>query len=203
MNQPRINIRWYVVTDIITCILTWLAFYYLRTVIYNYHINIPSHFYLGFILYTIGWLCLHFLSGSYNSPYQKSRLSETIKTIIVIFIGCMALLFFFILKNPQTNNQYYYLEFYSLLFPNLILTLTSRILFLSYAKKQLQRKTVYFKSLIIGTGQKAIAFYQEFIQSKEHAGFLFTGFIHLDNEHDIILSDSIKNYSKCMCSNLS
>ncbi len=195
MNQPRINIRWYVFTDIIICLLTWFTFYYLRTFIYNYNINLPSGFYYGFIFYTLGWLCLHFLSGAYNSPYQKSRLSETIKTIIVVFIGCMVLLFLFILKNPQTNNQFYYLEFYSLLLPNIILTLTSRIIFLSYAKAQLENKSIFFKSLIIGTEQKARTFYEDFVSSKEHSGFLITGFINLDNNIHFKLSESVKNFS--------
>ncbi len=195
MNQPRINIRWYVFSDIIICLLTWFAFYYLRTLIYQYNINLPAGFYSGFLFYTLGWLCMHFLSGAYNSPYQKSRLSETIRSIIVVLIGCLVLLFLFILKNPQTNNQFYYLEFYSLLFPNIILTLTSRVIFLSYAKNQLKNKSVFFKSLIIGTGQNAKIFYEDFIASKEHSGFLITVFINLDNDINFKLSDSVKNYS--------
>ncbi len=194
MNQPRINILGYVITDIIICLITWFVFYYLRTLIYHYDLNLPAGFYSGFIFYTLGWLCLHFLSGAYNSPYQKSRLSETINTTIVIIIGCMVLLFLFILKNPQSNNQFYYQEFYSLLFPNIILTLIARIAFLNYAKAQLKNKHVFFKSLIIGTEQKAISFYQDFISSKEDSGFLIAGFVNLDGDNNFKLSDSVKNY---------
>ena len=196
MNQPRIHTGWFFLSDIIICLITWITFYYLRTVIYHYDFNIPSGFYFGFIIYTLGWLSLHFISGAYDSPYQKSRLTESIKTIIITIIGCIVLLFFFILKNPQSNNQYYYFEFYSLLFPNLILTFCSRILFLSYAKNQLKKKIVFFNALIIGTSEKAKKLYQEFSESSEQSGFQITGFINLDNNIDFRISNSITNYPK-------
>ena len=193
MKQPRINIGWYIFADIFICIFTWVCFYYLRTVIYSYKFVIPSGFYLGLFLYTLGYLSLHFLSGTYNSIYQKSRLAEISKSISVIVIGCLILLFFFILKNPQTDNQNYYLEFYSLLVPMLICTLVIRMIFLNTAKKQLLEKKVYFNTLLIGSGRKAAEFYDAFMNTKDQAGYRITGFYNT-NGKTLPLPPIIKKY---------
>ena len=195
LNQPRINIRWYIIADIAVCILTWLCFYYLRTAIYGYRFSIPAGFYLGLFLYTSGWISLYFLSGTYNSLYQKSRLAEFLKTIIISIIGCLFLLFFFILKNPQGNNQNYYLEFYSLLFPVCIFTLFVRMIFLTIAKQQLIRKKVFFNALLLGSGKKAAQFYDAFIKSKEQSGFRITGFFNTNGNNGFQVPDSIKKFN--------
>lgn len=171
MKQPRIHIRWYILADVFVSVLTWLCFYYLRTVIYNYPFSIPPGFYLGLLLYTLGWLTLHFLTGAYHSLYQKSRINELLKTITIGTIGCLFLLFFFILKNPQSHNQNYYLEFYSLLFPYVILTGMVRMIILGIAKKQIKKGKVFFNTLIIGSYKKSCNFYHEFESTGDQRGF--------------------------------
>lgn len=192
MNQPRINIRWYIIADIIVCIFTWLCFYYLRTAIYNYKFSIPPGFYIGLLMYTVGWISLYFLSGTYNSIYHKSRLTEFFKTLLVSIIGCLFLLFFFILKNRQYDNQNYYLEFYSLLFPVFISTVIVRMIFLTVAKNQLVSKKVYFNALLLGSGNKAAQFYDAFIRSREQSGFRITGFLNTNGNNGFQVPASIK-----------
>jgi len=159
-------------------IFTWLCFYYLRTVIYNYPFTIPPGFYFGLLLYTTGWLSLHFLSGAYTSLYNKSRLAEIFKTALVSIIGCVFLLFFFILKNPKTNNADYYLEFYCLLFPVLICTIMNRVLFLNYAKNQLKDKKVFFNVLLIGSPTKASQLFDSFEKAGFSSGYRIVGYLN-------------------------
>ena len=195
MNQPRINIRWYIITDVAVSILTWLCFYYLRTEIYDYNFSIPPGFYLGLLMYTVGWISLHFLCGTYNSLYQKSRLTEFFKTFIISIIGCLFLLFFFILKNRQGNNQNYYLEFYSLLFPVFIFTVLIRMIFLTIAKNQLANKKVFFNALLLGSGKKAAQFYEAFIKSKEQSGYRITGFFNTNGNGGFQVPDTMKKFN--------
>lgn len=171
MNQPRIHIRWYIFADVVMSVLTWLCFYYLRTVIYDYPFSIPPGFYLGLFLYTLGWVTLHFLTGTYTSLYEKSRINELLKTITIGIIGCLFLLFFFILKNPQSHSQNYYLEFYALLFPYVILTSVVRMFILGRAKKQIENGIVYFNTLLIGSYHKAKEFYHDFESTGDQRGF--------------------------------
>lgn len=194
VNQPRLHISWYIFADVIISIFTWINFYYLRTIIYDYNFHIPPGFYIGLILYTTGWIFLHFITGSYHSFYQKSRIAELIKTLIVCTIGSLALLFFFILKNPQTNNNSYYLEFFALFGPVFLLTTIFRTILLTFTHQQINKGAVYFNALLIGTEKKAQSFYQEYIQSNKNSGLNIVGLISTDGSTHSILPQSIKIY---------
>lgn len=138
------------------------------------------------LLYVTGWISLHFLTGTYRGLYHKSRVVEFIKTVAVSIAGCLVLLFFFILKNPKVNNYDYYSEFYLLLFPVIILSTLSRMLLLSFTKKQLQEKKVFFNSLLIGSGNKAEQFLKDFSKANDTSGFIITDFINLNGAHGYI-----------------
>ncbi len=145
-------------------------------------------------MYTVGWVSLHFLSGTYNSVYQKSRVSEFFKTLLICIIGCLFLLFFFILKNRQFNNQNYYLEFYSLLAPVFICTVIVRMIVLGIAKKQLATKKVYFNALLLGSGKKAAQFYDAFIKTREQSGFRIVGFFNTNGNNGFQVPATIKTF---------
>ena len=150
MNQPRIHIRWYFLMDMIISIITWVVFYKIRNVIYHNQPAYSPGYYSGMILFIIGWSFLHHLSGAYGSLYEKSRLNELSKSFFVSIIGCIVLLFVFLLKNPQDNNLYYYQEFIALLIPHLILTILCRLIFLQKIKYQFQQNQVFFNTLLVG-----------------------------------------------------
>ncbi len=183
MKQPRIHISWYILADILICIFTWICFYYLRSRIYEFDFSIPGGFYIGLFLYTAGWLTLHFMTGTYNSLYLKSRFGEFITTLSVSIIGCLFLLFFFILKNPKTNNQDYYLEFYSLLIPFFICTITVRMIFLTVVKKQLKNKLIYFNAALVGSVNKATQLYDLFLKANDGSGYRITTFINTNGNN--------------------
>lgn len=195
MKQPRIHTAWYIIADILVCVFTWLSFYYLRTIINKYPFTVPAGFYLGLLLYTLGWITLHFMSGAYNHLYHKTRFGELFRTLAVSFIGCLVLLFFFILKNPQGDNTIYYLEFFSLLVPVFAGTIMVRMLFLQIIKSQLKHKIVSFNALLVSSGAKATQFYDSFNRSNEDTGYTITSFVNLNGVGETLLPKLVKNYS--------
>ena len=195
MNQPRIHISWYIFADIIGALFTWWMFYFLRTVIYHYQFSVPPGFYLGAFLYVLGWLSLHLLSGAYESIYQKSTLTEIMRTLLVSLIGCFVLLFFFILKNPHSNNNNYYKEFFSLLIPVFITTLLVRLIFLKLSVSQLIRGRVFFNVLLIGSGKNAASFFETFIKTNANTGYNISSFLNINGNHGIQLPQAIKKYN--------
>ncbi len=195
MKQSRIKIKWYLLADLIICLLTWAIFYYLRSKINGYEFEVPPGFYLGLLLYSAGWLTLHFITGAYTNLYHKSRVVEIIRTFIASLIGSLVLLFFFILKNPQTVNNRYYWEFFSLLIPIFIITALVRTTILIYAKKQLNNKTVFFNALLIGSGENAKTFYDSFIKSRDNEGFKIEAYININGHHPEFLPTSVLQYN--------
>lgn len=194
LKQPRIHISWYIFSDTVVCIVTWLLFYYLRTRIYEYEFSVPAGFYLGLFLYTCGWLTLHFLSGTYNSLYQKSRVTEVLRTLLISIIGCTILLFFFILKNPQVDNMRYYVEFFSLLIPISTLTIFTRILILHYTKKQLTSEKVFFNVLLVGSPKKTSQLLDAFRQSGNTSGHRITSFLNINGGGEDNSLQQLKNF---------
>ncbi len=181
-------------TDLLVAVITWLCFYVLRAFFYRYTFNMPSGFYIGLVIYVCGWLSLHFLTGTYTNLYQKSRVTELLKTIIVSTIGCLFLLFFFILKNPRTNNYDYYSEFFFLLIPVILLSGISRVIFLSVIKKQLIQKKVFFNTLLIGSGKKASAFYKDFLAANDNSGYTLTSYLNLNGKTLYFNNNNITQY---------
>lgn len=175
-------------------VITWLLFYYFRSVIYHFPFEVPAGFYLGLLLYTVGWVALHFLTGTYRQLYQKSRVAEVFKTIAVGLIGSLVLLFFFVLKNPRTNNYDYYAEFSFLLLSNVLLGAFVRVIILSLAGRQLKEKKVFFNSLLIGSGKKAEKFIKDFSESNDNSGHVITDFINLNGKNISFPSDGINTY---------
>ena len=181
--------------DVFVAVFTWVTFYYLRTQLYGDKFRIPPGFYLGLVMYVTGWICLHFISGTYSALYQKSRVIEFFKTILITVIGCLFLLFFFILKNPKTNNYDYYSEFYLLLFPIMFCSTVVRLIFLSQTKKQLREKKVFFNSLLIGSGSKAKKFFQDFLEANDCSGFVIKDYINLGRYEITLPSEQITYYN--------
>lgn len=150
---------------------------------------------MGVLLYTIGWLSLHFLSGAYTDVYHKSTVIEFLRTLIVSLIGCLGLLFFFILKNPHENNFLYYEEFYSLLIPVFLVTLLSRLLLLHITNKQLKEKKVFFNVLLVGSGKNASQFFESFTNTNAATGYSITSFLNTNGNNNLGLPASIKKYN--------
>ncbi len=195
MKQPRVHISWLIAADIVGALFTWVLFYYIRTDIYHYSFSVPSGFYLGAFLYVLGWLSLHLLSGAYESVYQKSAITEILRTFIISLIGCLVLLFFFLLKNPQSNNTLYYKEFFSLLVPVFVVTVVIRLFYWKLTQKQLSKGSVRFNVLLIGSGKNASNFFQLFRKNNENTGYYINSFLNINGNNGVKLPDTISRYN--------
>ncbi len=118
------------------------------------------------------------------------------RTLIVSIIGCLGLLFFFILKNPHENNMNYYMEFFCLLVPVFFVTITLRILLLMFAKKQIENRTVFFNVLLIGTGKNATDFYNAFTKTRIRNGYNINTFLNTNGNTNLALPGNIVRYQE-------
>jgi exopolysaccharide biosynthesis polyprenyl glycosylphosphotransferase len=66
--------------------------------------------------------------------------------------------------------------------------------FLSFTKKQLHNKKVYFNSLLIGSGKKAQQFCKDFFTSNDNSGFIITDFINLNGKNINLPSKDIQTH---------
>lgn len=190
-NQPRIHSKWLLLSDVAVFMLSWVLFYFCRAAIYGYDFRITTNFIPGMLLYSFCWSILFYITGAYRSIYYRSRINESYLTFLTVLAGTVILLFVFILKNPHENNHSYYLEFLSILVPVFLLTLSHRILFLHYAKKQIKSGKVFFPTLLIGAAEDILSFYQEFSSNPENKTHRITGYICTNINDDTLQLQNI------------
>ncbi len=184
MNQPRINISWYALGDYIAATLSWICFYFLRKYIIQEPFVIGSRFYIGLVVFPLTWLVVYYMVGSYNNLYHKSRLIEFFNIFIYTFFASIFIFFFFILYDVTGDYSIYYKEFISLWWIQTIITYFIRLLFLNSAKSQLNKGSVFFNTLIIGSSTNAVNLYNSIINNEEKTGYRIAGFVNT-NGHPV------------------
>ena len=159
-------------------ILSWVSFYFVRKFIIEEAYVVGNKFYIGLFLFPLVWLVFYYLVGSYNPLYHKSRLIEFFNTFIYTFFGSICILFLFLLYDATGDYNIYYKEFISLWGIHTFITYGIRLLFLNQAKSQLNDETVFFNTLIIGSGTNALSLYNSIISNKEKTGYRIAGFVN-------------------------
>lgn len=140
----------------------------------------------GQIIIPLFWLLLYYLSGYYNDPMRKSRLSELNKTLVSVEVGVL-ILFFVIVVNDLPRDYHIYYQLLGILFiGQFILTFCIRALFTQSLTKKIHQRKIGFNTLIIGAGERAWKLEQELNSQPQSLGYLIKGFIDTGNEPCVI-----------------
>ncbi len=178
MKQPRIHIRWYACSDLVAGIIAWVIFYFLREHILGYPFITGKKFYFGLFIFPLSWMTLYLLAGSYEDIYHKSRLNEFIIVFLTTFFGSLVILFFFLIYDAIGDYNIYYKEFLALLATQTLTVYICRLFFLNKARTQLNKGSVYFNTLILGSANNAAALYESIAGNKDRTGYLIKGFVN-------------------------
>ena len=68
----------------------------------------------GQLLAPFFWIALFWLSGYYNKPFGKSRITELFSTFVTVSVGVVALFFLLILNDLPRSYHIYYDVFFAL-----------------------------------------------------------------------------------------
>ncbi len=194
LRQPRIHIGWYAAGDFFAAILSWISFYFLRKYIIAEDFLVGQKFYIGIILFPLGWLFVYYLAGSYTALYQKSRLIEFLNTLACTFFGSLCILFLFLIYDATGDYTIYFKEFISLVGIQTFFTYCIRLLFLTGAKSQLNKGAVFFNTLIIGSSNNAASLYKSIVFNKEKTGYRILGFANANGNSGSSLPAAITNF---------
>ncbi len=197
LKQPRLHIAWYAAGDFIAASLSWMLFYFIRKKIIGEAPLTGNYFYWGLLVYPVCWLVLYHLAGTYKNLYQKSRLLELVKTFNHTFIGSVFILFFLLIYDDRGSYNTHYKEFFSVLLVQLIATFLFRLFFLTLIKKQLTKETVFFNTLLIGSGNTAVNLYQSILNNSEKTGYRITGFAVTEGNNSNI--NNLQNLGNVSC----
>ncbi|HYE54627.1 MAG TPA: hypothetical protein VD996_07275, partial [Chitinophagaceae bacterium] len=182
-SAKKLHISWYILSDYVAAIIAWIILYFTRRYLLEETITTESGLYLnnrfwwGLVLIPLGWLIFYSLVGAYTSLYNKSRLTETSVTLICSLIGCTVIFFLIVINDPQHDYTYYYKAHLTYLTAHFLLTILGRWIILSFVKKQLQKGSVRFNTLLIGSKSLASKIYADTAAGLRLAGYHYIGYV--------------------------
>lgn len=162
MNKGRQTLK-YIVSDFLSALLAWFLFNLLRydeVGIYQGYTSLErflldSHVLQGWLLIPFGWIALFYLSGYYNKPFGKSRVTEFFSTLLSVLIGAVVVFFLVLLNDLPHSFGIYYRLFFGLLGIQFICTYIPRLLITLSGIRKINKREWAQRVLIIGAGSKA------------------------------------------------
>ena len=133
----------------------------------------------------VGLIVIFMLSGYYNSPVVRSRVTEFSVTLFSVFFSTI-LLYFLLLINDTTGIKSLDYEIILTLFAlMLVFVYLGRWSITSNTIRHLKRRHWKYSTLIIGNSKKSREIYQKLKQAGSVWAYDVVGFIRLENEHDV------------------
>ncbi len=177
MKQNRNLIVSFVLMDWISSLVSWGFFFYCRKVIIEgMAFNVSNALYLGVVLIPLLWVFIYYLQGTYHNIKRLYRFKLFNLTVKATFMGSILLFFTLLLDDEIAGYKAYYKSMILLFGIQLACSLTPRMIFITLLVKRIHSGTFGFKTLLIGSGSKALEIYDEInnlpIKSNQFIGFV-------------------------------
>lgn len=104
------------------------------------------------LLYFIFWLSLFALSGYYNKPISKSRISELLTTASSVLIGAVIVFLFLVVDDIVHDTALYLRLFFMMVGVVFPLTYFGRLMVTNYGIRERKNTKDYYHVLLIGNG---------------------------------------------------
>jgi len=147
----------------------------------------------GIIVVPLIWLSAFALYGLYRNVLRKSRLREIGQVLLISFLGNLLLFFLLLLDDNVSSYKTYYQSFGALLAFHFFLTALGRFAISSHIGNRIKRREIGFKTLLIGSNEKALQLYNELESSRISEGYQFAGYSSVRTDQEDLLKDVLPN----------
>ena len=141
------------------------------SVIYDHNL------YLGLLFIPIGWLFLYFILDNYYQVYRLSRIATLLSTLWLTLIGSLILLFTILVDDNLLRYKTYVASFSILFSFHFLLTAFGRMSLLTFFKSQIKSGKVFFKTIVVGNGERAKNIIKDLTNVNQHLGYQVIGII--------------------------
>ena len=202
MNKVLQTIK-YLFTDAISASVSWYLLFYFRKLYIEQNEEVgfkifsaDTNFLLGLLVLPLVWLLFYSLTGFYRHIYRRSRLRELRNTFLTSLIGCVVLFFVFLLDDYVIDFRDYYLTFSVLFFSHFVLTYFFRFILSSITNSKIQKGIIGFKTVVVGSNEKALDLVTELKNAKISNGFFLQGFVNVNGETIPEMVNELKHLGK-------
>lgn len=190
MNKT-IDRNLYVVFDLLSSALTWTVFFIFRKAYvepdkfgYKIPIEFDNQFFIGLIFIPFFWLLLYYIVGYYTNVYRRSRLIEIGQTMLISIIGVLIIFFLLLLDDTVHTYRTYYWSFTVLLSLQFFMTYIPRIILSTRIINRIRQKKIFFNTIIIGNGEKALNIYKKIELNIKSNGNKFVGYVAITEKYE-------------------
>ncbi len=188
--RKRLSTIYYILADLFSAAMAWTIFnYYRKTQVDSLKTGeIPSNifdnqFFISVIVLPVIWVLVYYLSGSYNNVLRKSRINEFFQTLSTSIIGVTVMFFVLLLDDSVVSYRLYYKMYFVIFTAHFTLTAAIRFALSTATNKQIHRKQFGFKTIILGSNERALKMFREINSLKYGIGNDFIGFIHIEGKN--------------------
>ena len=138
-------------------------------------------FWLALATTALIYIGISALSGIYRDLTRTSRLQQVFNTIGGVVLTSIALFFLIFLDDFVSNYSQYYITLGTYSLTLLTMSGVFRFSLSSYVRSLIDRKTLTFRSILIGSGKEAGDLHESF-QRERSKGYDFVGLITINGE---------------------
>ncbi|MBO6518381.1 MAG: sugar transferase, partial [Bacteroidia bacterium] len=185
----------YILSDFFAGAISWLLFFFYRSIVqegksFNESLQ-DSNLYLGLLAIPVFWVFAFYLYGQYHEVLRKSRLKELSRVLIVSFFGSLVLFFGVLLDDEVMAYTSYYSSLIALFGFHFTITESFRVILTTQIGKRIKTRKIGFKTVLIGSDEKALALYGELENAKKSEGYFFEGYVNVNGEDKGLFNDLI------------
>ncbi|MGY6562126.1 MAG: sugar transferase [Luteibaculaceae bacterium] len=181
--------RYYILCDFLSGIVVWYLLYRFRKLVVEPQKfgTIPEmayteNFFWGLFLVPLFWVFLFGFFGAYYDVYRRTKTLELSQTLGITILGVL-IIFFTILINDEIATYKNYFEVLWFFLPiQFFFTLFFKFSIVSITLKKIAEGTVFFKTIIVGAGDRTINLLKDLEQTKEIRAFQFVGVVEVEDK---------------------
>jgi exopolysaccharide biosynthesis polyprenyl glycosylphosphotransferase len=186
--------------DLLSAAIAWTAYFIYRKITLepirfgrSVELIFDQNYLIGLALIPIAWVILFQISGSYHEIFRKSRIGIIGNTLLVTTIGSVVLFFTISLDDYIASYKYYYTSISAMIGIHLAAFLVQRIVISTLNARNVQRGKIAFKTILVGSGDKALDTYLKIKEQPIRSGNNFVGFIPVNGSMNRELESSMQN----------
>jgi exopolysaccharide biosynthesis polyprenyl glycosylphosphotransferase len=194
MNRLIQKIK-YIAIDIVSSATAWTLFYVYRKeqidpLFFGFKapLSFEGKFYISLIAIPLFWIILYSLNGYYSHIYRKSRLNELAQTFLMTILGVVILFFALMLDDFVKGYENYYKMLFTLFGLHFFLTYIPRLILTTQTNHKIQKRKIWFETLIVGSNEKALNLFERLNNSKYSTGAHFVGFVSIYDKNKYQMS---------------
>ena len=193
-KNVRLQVAKYVFFDGLACIISYTLLYYFRkTVIETTKLGVTpeiifdKRYLFGIAFTTLFWLLIYWITGFYQDIFRRSRLREIAQTFNQALFGSVIVFFILILDDWVATYRDYYESFFTYFISIFLTTAIFRFILSTATNRNIQKRKMWFNTLLIGSNEKAVALYSELEKQRKTTGNHFVGFASVQQKIDFLV----------------